>query len=55
MAHNEHTNPDAETKKWFAITVIAVTLYVTAAFTFVITAHIEPDTTRPEVQYGQHN
>lgn len=55
MAHDAHSNPDSETVKWFTIVVVAVALYVTVAFAFVITSPVEPNNSKPEVQYGQHN
>lgn len=50
---NLSDNPDSEATKWFVLALLATVLYVTAAFVFVITAPVEPDNTRPEVQHGQ--
>jgi hypothetical protein len=55
MANDAHSNPDSEASKWFTIAVVAVALYVTVAFTFVITSPVEPNNSQPEVHYGQHN
>jgi uncharacterized membrane protein SirB2 len=53
MANNEQSNPDSEAAKWFTLILVTVTLYVAAAFIFVIMPHVDADTSRPEVQYGQ--
>jgi hypothetical protein len=50
---NMSDNPDSEASKWFKTAIVVTALYVSAAFYFVVTADVEPDSTRPEVQYGQ--